>query len=57
MHNALHRRWVLQWYRAVREGVYITVKANYTKMENSTHVVYTTEYYIAEAAVATWTRG
>jgi hypothetical protein len=57
MHNALHRRWVLQWDRAVREGVYITVKANYTKMENFTHVVYTTEYYIAEAATTTWTRG
>jgi len=35
----------------------ITVKANNTRMENSTHVVYTTEYYIAEATVATWTRG
>jgi len=26
-------------------------------MENSTHIAYTTEYYIAEATVATWTRG
>jgi hypothetical protein len=30
----------------------ITVEANNTRIENSTHAVYTTEYYIA-----TWTRG
>ncbi|MFZ8794516.1 MAG: hypothetical protein ACO2O2_11625 [Acidilobaceae archaeon] len=35
----------------------LVVEADYTRMENSTHVVYTTEYYIAEATVATWTRG
>jgi hypothetical protein len=33
------------------------VEAGYTRMENSTHIAYTTEYYIAEATVATWTRG
>lgn len=35
----------------------IVVEVNNTRMENSTHIVYTTEYYIAEATVATWTRG
>jgi hypothetical protein len=35
----------------------LVVESNNTRMENSTHVVYTTEYYIAEATVATWTRG
>jgi hypothetical protein len=35
----------------------IVVEANNTRIENSTHIVYTTEYYIAEATVATWTRG
>jgi len=40
-----------------RASTNITVKANNTRIENSTHVVYTTEYYIAGATVATWTRG
>lgn len=35
----------------------ITVEANNTRTENSTHVVCTKEYYIAETTVATWTRG
>jgi len=35
----------------------IVVEADYTRVKNSTHVVYTTEYYLTEATVATWTRG